>query len=149
MAKNKLLLTLGVGYLCTQLPNIKRVELNDNLEIFDLERKQTIVFITEDDNCDSLIIIDLNNRNKKIKLITLEKKIKLQNESIVDLYKNSGAIEIVKELNKTLNLSIQQYIKIDYMTLEKIINDMNGIEIDLTKEGCTKKIKGKRDLLIV
>lgn len=150
VAKNKLLLTLGVGYLCTQLPNIKKVELNDDLEIFDLEKKQIIVFITEDNKCNSLIVIDLNSKSKKINLITLEKKLQSQNKSLVELYNENGVIEVIKNLNKNLKLSIQQYLKVDYMILEKIINDINGIEIDLKKEDKFQiGIKDKMDVCLL
>ena len=47
MAKKKLLLTLGVGYLCTQLPNINRVDIKEDLNISEVNTndKQIIIFI--------------------------------------------------------------------------------------------------------
>lgn len=134
MVNKKLLLTLGVGYLTIQLPNIKKVQVNNDLNIYDLKRKQTIIFITKNNDCNSIVVLDLCSKNNKIKLITLEKKAGLQGKNIVEVYNNYGPIETIKILNKNLHLSIQQYIKVDYIILEKLINDINGIEIKLNDE---------------
>ena len=78
MDKSKIILTLGVGYLCTKLPNIKKVDIRDKLIMStDIEGTDIAVFITDNNVCDSIIIVRINSKKSIIKLISFKNEIKI------------------------------------------------------------------------
>lgn len=156
MDKNKIILTLGVGYLCTKLPNIKKVDIKDKLikDNLDIESGDIAIFITDNNVCNNIIIACVNSKKSIIKLISIKDKIKIENYKVSDIFKGVEVVEGINKLNERLGISISQYIKLDYSVLEDVINSMNGIKIKLNcddkrlmgleKEGETHILDGKQ-----
>lgn len=144
MDKSKIILTLGVGYLCTKLPNIKKVDIRDKLIMStDIEGTDIAVFITDNNVCDSIIIVRINSKKSIIKLISFKNEIKIDDYEISDILKESEIVDSINKLNEKLGLSINQYIKLDYFVLEDIINSINGVKIKLNYND--KKFMGLED----
>lgn len=135
MAKKKLLLTLGVGYLCTQLPNINKVNIKEDLNIAEVNTnaKQIIIFITNKNKCDSIFILCINNKSNNIKVVKFKNKLKIQNENIIELYNNLGATSVISKLNESLGFSIQNYVKLDYLALIEVIEKLGGLKVKLNE----------------
>lgn len=75
MAKKGLLLTLGAGDICTQISNVNKVEIKEELCITKLEDKKSNigVFISDNDICDSIMLIHLDKVNKNVNIATFLK----------------------------------------------------------------------------
>lgn len=133
--RNKIILTLGVGYLCMQLPNIKKINIEDELNIKDVknEYKDIMLIITDRDVCKNIMIIRINNRKNNIKLLNIKDDIQIENKSIIEIFVSKGIVKTINKINEKINISISQYIKIDYLVLENLVNDMGGIKINLNK----------------
>ena len=133
MDKNKIILTLGVGYLCTKLPNIKKVDIKDKLikDKLDIESIDIAIFITDNSVCDNIIIARVNSKKSIVKLISIKNKIKIESYKVSDIFEKVEIVECINKLNEKLGISISQYIKVDYLVLEDIINSLNGIKIKL------------------
>ena len=133
--RNKIILTLGVGYLCMKLPNIKKVNIKDELNIKDVENeyKDIMLIITDKDVCKNIMIIRINDRKNNIKLLNIKDEIQIENKNIIETFVSKGIVRTINKINEKINISISQYIKDDYLALENLVNDMGGIKINLSK----------------
>ena len=152
MDKSKIILTLGVGYLCTKLPNIKKVDIKDKLkrDKLEIEGTDVAIFITDNNECDSIVILRINSKKSIIKLISIKNKIKVENYEITNILKEIEIVDSINKLNEKLGLAINQYIKLDYFVLEDIINSINGIKVKLnSNDKKSMGLEGDDDIYIL
>lgn len=133
MAKKGLLLTLGAGYICTQISNVNKIDIKDELCVTKLEDKKTNVgvFISDNGICDSIILLHLNKKSDKVNVATFVKDFYIEEKKLGRVYNQCGPIETIRVLNEGFKLSINNYIKLDYSIIENIINKIDGIKLKL------------------
>ena len=133
--KNRIILTLGVGYLCMQLPHIKKVNIKDELNIkgVEAEYKDIMLIITDKGVFKNIMIIRINSRKNSIKVLNIKDNVQIENENIIETFNSNGIVKTINKINEKINVSISQYIKVDYLAFENLVNYMGGIKINLSK----------------
>ena len=85
---------------------------------------------------DSIIILSIDEMHKKIKMSSIMRdtyvKVKGHGETkITHAYAYGGPQLAIRTLNENFNLDIRNYVTVDFFNLEKIINAIGGVSIDV------------------
>lgn len=85
---------------------------------------------------DSIIIATVDPKRKKIKLTSIMRdtyvKIKGHGRSkICEAYAYGGPQLAVRTINENFNLNVRDYITVDFFELEKVIDALGGVKIDV------------------
>lgn len=85
---------------------------------------------------DSIIIVTLDEKNKNIKLSSIMRDTYIDVEGhnktkINDAYFYGGPQLAIKTLNQNFNLNIKDYVTVNFFTLEKVIDALDGVDIDI------------------
>ncbi|MBR6794359.1 MAG: LCP family protein [Clostridia bacterium] len=87
---------------------------------------------------DSIIIVTLDNKNKEIRLSAVQRDTYVKIEGyrnktkINHAFAYGGAPLAVKTLNQTFGLDIQDYAVINFTNMEKVIDVLGGIELEVS-----------------
>ncbi|MCM8711274.1 LCP family protein [Clostridium sp. SYSU_GA19001] len=147
------------GYLFLQLDKMKTAELsksNDdlginnealekiqqedpnkdviNIALFGVDRRSS----TGAGRSDSIMIASIDKKHKKIKLSSVMRDTYVaipgrNNEKITHAYAYGGAQLAIKTLNENFQLNIKDYVTVDFFSLEKIIDALGGVTINVQK----------------
>lgn len=107
----------------------------DEKEIYNL----LLLGIDKEENAsDSIVILSINKKNKTIKLVSIMRDIYVyQGENMVNkinyAYHYGGIQGSIDTLNKIFNLDISKYIKVDFEGLVSIVDNLNGIEVNINE----------------
>lgn len=87
---------------------------------------------------DSMTICSINRKTNEIKLISLERgmKVKMPNGKttlITNTFHYGGPKYVLYAIENHLGLKIDKYIRINFYSFEKAINAVGGVDINLTK----------------
>ena len=129
MSNKKLLLTLGAGYICTHVSNIKRVKVNEDLKCYDNENEDLSIFILNNNIYENLLMINFNKENDKVKIANFY----INKNEVSEFYNKNGEIETIKLLNLENDLSINNYIKFDYNIIKEYVDKINGLNLRITQ----------------
>ena len=96
----------------------------------------------DDNRSDTIMIITVDPDHKEIKLTSILRDTKAaieghEPQKINAAYKYGGAELALDTLNKNFGLSLDQYITVNFQTLEDIVDMVGGVEIELTEEEAT------------
>ncbi len=94
--------------------------------------------VESDLNTDTIIIVSLNNETKEVKMVSVYR------DTLLDVSKGSvqkcnsayargGATQAINMLNMNLDLSIQQYVTVDFGAVSDVIDMLGGIEVDVSE----------------
>ncbi len=115
-------------------------ELSDSIskEEFD-SIKNIAVFGIDEDKSNTIIIMSINQTKHTVKLISIPKDTYVsfdgQNKtSLNNVYKYGQETLLINTINKNFGLNISKYITINFKGLTDIINEIEGIEIDINQE---------------
>ncbi|MGG7141903.1 hypothetical protein ACQPVP_00335 [Clostridium nigeriense] len=151
MLNKKLLLTLGAGYICTHISNVKKIKIDEDLKCYNDKNRDLSIFILNNGIYENLIILNFDKKNNQIKIGNFQN----EKERLSKIYNEHKEIEIIKSLNLENNLSINNLIKFDYIILKEYVDKINGINLKITKreakllkleinEGNTYKFNGEK-----
>jgi anionic cell wall polymer biosynthesis LytR-Cps2A-Psr (LCP) family protein len=129
LSNKKLLLTLGAGYICTHVSNIKRVKVNEDLKCYDNENEDLSIFILNNNIYENLLMINFNKENDKVKIANFY----INKNEVSEFYNKNGEIETIKLLNLENDLSINNYIKFDYNIIKEYVDKINGLNLRITQ----------------
>lgn len=129
MSNKKVLLTLGAGYICTHVSNIKRVKVNEDLKCYDNENEDLSIFILNNNIYENLLMINFNKENDKVKIANFY----INKNEVSEFYNKNGEIETIKLLNLENDLSINNYIKFDYNIIKEYVDKINGLNLRITQ----------------
>lgn len=129
MSNKKVLLTLGAGYICTHVSNIKRVKVNEDLKCYDNENEDLSIFILNNNIYENLLMINFNKENDKVKIANFY----MNKNELSEFYNKNGEIETIKLLNLENDLSINNYIKFDYSIIKEYVDKINGLNLRITQ----------------
>ena len=92
----------------------------------------------EENASDSIVILSINEKNKTIKLVSIMRDIYVyQGENMANkinyAYHYGGIQGSINTLNKIFNLDISKYIKVDFEGLVSIVDNLNGIEVNINE----------------
>ena len=90
-------------------------------------------------NSDAIILAQLDHEHKKIRLISVYRDTYLKiNDDLYfkanSAYNLDGPTGLLSMLNRNLDLNITDYISVDFVALQKAIDAMGGLDIELTPE---------------
>ena len=93
---------------------------------------------------DSIMIACINNETKEVRVVSLYRDtslmININNKNLIlkcnSAYQNGGPEAALEMLNRNLDLNIQEYVAVDFNALADVIDDIGGVEIELTPEEC-------------
>lgn len=141
----------GYGYMYYQLNKMNKVEIpktNDELKIssdatkFDPNITNIALFgidrlnPSEEGRSDSIMILSIDKTHNKLKLSSIMRDTYIDLEGhgmniITHAYAYGGAALAVKTLNTTFDLNIKQYVTVDFEGLEKIIDAIGGVKVNI------------------
>lgn len=106
-----------------------------NIVLFGLDRTEP----NENSRSDSMIVLTLDFKNKKIKLSSLMRDMYVFIEGygqtkLNHAYAYGGASLAIKTINQNFGTNIRDYAAVDFSTLEKIIDILGGVTINIKQE---------------
>jgi polyisoprenyl-teichoic acid--peptidoglycan teichoic acid transferase len=106
-----------------------------NIALFGVDRRSQ----NEASRSDSLMIATIDKKHKKIKISSIMRDSYVDvpghgKTKITHAYAYGGAQLAIRTLNENFQLNIKDYITVDFFSLEKIINALGGVQINVTKE---------------
>lgn len=89
-------------------------------------------------NTDSIIIASLNTNEKTLKLTSLMRDLYVEipghdNNKLNAVYSKGGISLLYETIEKNFGIKMDGYILVNFESFENIVNNLNGIEITLTK----------------
>lgn len=149
-----ILLIFGGIYFYTNsmLNKIKKVQIPKNNEDLGISSKSyesnekviNIVFFGLDrrnpdqsSRSDSIMVVSIDNVNKKIKVTSLMRDMYVPipekgSNRINAAYAFGGPLLSIKTINSDFNLDIKNYVAVDFFGLEKLIDKVGGVEINVS-----------------
>lgn len=128
MSNKKLLLTLGAGYICTHVSNVRRTKINENLKCYNNENEDLSIFILNNNTYENLLMLNFNKEKNKVKIANFY----MNKRELSEFYNKNGEIETIKLLNLENSLSINNYIKFDYRIIKEYVDKINGLKLRIT-----------------
>lgn len=128
MSNKKLLLTLGAGYICTHVSNVRRTKINENLKCYNNENEDLSIFILNNNTYENLLMLNFNKEKNKVKIVNFY----MNKRELSEFYNKNGEIETIKLLNLENSLSINNYIKFDYRIIKEYVDKINGLNLRIT-----------------
>ena len=91
----------------------------------------------DDNRSDTIMIVTIDPDRQEIKLTSILRDTKAaieghEPQKINAAYKYGGAELAVKTINQNFSLDLNEYVTVDFTTLEDVIDILGGIEIELT-----------------
>lgn len=119
-----------------------------NIALFGLDTRNVNSF---KGNTDSIMILSLNTRTKKVKIISVMRDTftsmslngKTSYGKINSAYARGGPELAIKTLNQNFGLDISEYATVNFFGMVDIIEAVGGIEAELTKQEVTKNLNSK------
>ena len=107
-----------------------------NIALFGLDRRTAD---EESTRSDSMMVLTLNYDTKEIKLTSFMRDmlVRVDGHGVTKLnhaYAYGGPQLAVKTLNQNFGLNIEEYVSVDFLMLEEIINSVGGVKLDVDKE---------------
>jgi len=106
-----------------------------NIAFFGVDARNT----EEPSRSDSIMILSIDTKNKKIKMSSIMRDtyvtIKGHGQTKINhAYAFGKAPLAIRTLNENFNLNIRDYVTVDFFNLEKIINSIGGVTIDVASD---------------
>ncbi|MGH4140370.1 LCP family protein [Clostridium sp.] len=113
---------------------IKKEEVTEiiNIALFGVDRRD----VDEASRSDAIMILSIDTVHKKIKMSSIMRDtyVKIKNHGdtkINHAYAYGGPQLAIRTLNENFNLNIRDYVTVDFFKLEKIIDTIGGVTIDV------------------
>ncbi|MBK5240614.1 MAG: LCP family protein [Clostridium sp.] len=106
-----------------------------NIAFFGLDRSNK----NDASRSDSIMIISIDEKHKKIKMSSIMRDtyVKINNHGYTKInhaYAYGGPQLAIRTLNENFNLNIRDYVAVDFINLEKIIDALGGVTIQVNKD---------------
>lgn len=103
-----------------------------NVLLFGLDSREE----GERSRSDSIIIATLDGKHKKIKLTSLMRDTYVsipgrEDNRINAAYAFGGPALAIRTVNENYNMNIEKYVTVDFFSLEKVIDKLGGVEIEV------------------
>lgn len=120
-----------------------------NIALFGLDNRSSNNYDTG--NSDVIMIASINNETKDIKLVSVYRDtyLSIGNGSYHKsnaAYAHGGAKQAVQMLNSNLDLDIKEYVCVDWTAMVKVIDDLGGLDLEITEGEMNQINKYKHDI---
>jgi LCP family protein required for cell wall assembly len=90
-------------------------------------------------SADTIMIATIDKAHKKLKLTSVMRDSLVDVEDVGDTklkyaYSYGGPSLLIKTINQNFNMNIQDYVKVDFYEVEKIIDYLGGVQINVEPE---------------
>lgn len=107
------------------------------IALFGLDSRETDS-LGKDNHSDTIIIASINQKTKEVKLASVYRDtyVKIPGDDYNkanSAYFLGGPEKAISMLNMNLDLAIDQYVTVNFMALVDVIDELGGIEIDVTE----------------
>lgn len=87
---------------------------------------------------DCMIVLSINKKTKKIRLVSLERAIGVpvpgrEDDWLTHTFAYGGAALTLKTVQECFELNIDRYVRVNFNSFEQIIDAIGGVDIDLTE----------------
>ena len=87
---------------------------------------------------DSIMILSLNTKTHKIKLVSIERGIGVpvpgrNNDLITHTFRYGGAALTMQTVRECFNVDVERYVRVNFAVFEKAIDAIGGVDINLTQ----------------
>jgi LCP family protein required for cell wall assembly len=106
-----------------------------NIAFFGVDRRSE----NEPSRSDSIMIVSIDFAHKKIKMSSIMRDTYVEinnhgNTKINHAYAYGGAQLAIRTLNENFNLDIRNYVTVDFFNLQKIIDAIGGVNIEIKQD---------------
>lgn len=104
-----------------------------NIVFFGLDRRNP----DQSSRSDSIMVVSIDNVNKKVKVTSLMRDMYVPipekgSNRINAAYAFGGPLLSIKTINSDFNLDIKNYVAVDFFGLEKLIDKVGGVQINVS-----------------
>lgn len=109
-----------------------------NIALFGVDRRNK----TDATRSDSMIILSIDQKHKKIKMSSLMRDLYVTikdhgQTKLTHAYAYGGPQLAIRTINENLNLNIRNYVTVDFFDLEKLIDAVGGVTINVNQDEIT------------
>ena len=120
-----------------------------NIALFGLDNRSSNNY--ESGNSDVIMIASINNKTKEVKLVSVYRDTCLSigggtYRKSNAAYSRGGAKQAVQMLNSNLDLDITEYICVDWAAMVQVIDNLGGLDLDITEAEMGQINKYKKDI---
>ena len=119
-----------------------------NIALFGVDSREGNIDQT---NTDTIIIASINNDTKVVRLVSVYR------DTYLDIghdryakanaaYANGGAERAITMLNTNLDLDIKEYVCVDWAAVVEVIDDLGGLDLNITQGEMNQINKYKKDV---
>lgn len=126
-----------------EVSGLTQNEYNEVINILLLGSDSRNMDNTYEGNSDAIMIISVNPKYKSIKLISIPRDTAANIEGEKNRYKINYAFAkgkeqlAIKTINQTFDLNLKEYVTVNISVLYDIINELGGLELEITKDEMT------------
>lgn len=145
-----LIATAGTLYAKSKIDKLSHVDINEDALAIgkDMKDYKNIVVLGVDtrdmskyegSRTDSIIIVSINKKTNDINLISVyrDSYLDIQDigfDKVTHAFAYGGPERTINTLNRNLDLNISDFAALNFRTVQKIVDDVGGIEVDVSDE---------------
>lgn len=128
---------------------LQTLEGYTNIALFGLDNRSANNY--DSGNSDVVMIASINNKTKEVKLVSVYRDTYLSvgggtYYKCNNAYARGGAVQAVQMLNSNLDLDIKEYVCVDWAALVEVIDDLGGLDLEITEGEMNQINKYKKDV---
>jgi LCP family protein required for cell wall assembly len=120
-----------------------------NIALFGLDNRSANNYSTG--NSDVIMIASIDNKTKEVRLVSVYRDTYLavgngRYAKCNSAYARGGAVQAVQMLNSNLDLDIKEYVCVDWAAMVEVIDDLGGLDLEITQAEMNQINKYKKDV---
>ena len=128
---------------------LESLEGYTNIEVFGLDNRSENNY--QEGNSDVVMIASIDNKTKNVKLVSVYRDTFLSVGGGTyfkcnNAYARGGAKQAVQMLNSNLDLDIKEYVCVDWAAVVEVIDDLGGLDLNITQGEMNQINKYKKDV---
>ena len=128
---------------------LESLEGYTNIAVFGLDNRSANNY--HEGNSDVVMIASINNKTKDVKLVSVYRDTFLSVGGGTyfkcnNAYARGGAKQAVQMLNSNLDLDIKEYVCVDWAAVVEVIDDLGGLDLNITQGEMNQINKYKKDV---
>ena len=128
---------------------LESLEGYTNIAVFGLDNRSANNY--QEGNSDVVMIASIDNKTKNVKLVSVyrDKFLSVGGGTYFkcnNAYARGGAKQAVQMLNSNLDLDIKEYVCVDWAAVVEVIDDLGGLDLNITQGEMNQINKYKKDV---